>query len=94
MQRTGDTHIMDIMINCQVITQERIRKIDYCQKYLRVTTLADITTSDGKAIVVEVFNGKREKPMDNNIISELEWLQQQNHCGEQENCGLALSEAQ
>eukprot|EP00957_Ditylum_brightwellii_P040539 3067841-Ditylum_brightwellii.AAC.2 len=77
MQRTGDAHIMDIMINSQAITQEQIRKIYYYRKYLRVTTLTDITTSDGKAIIAEVFNGKREKPMDNNIISELEWPQQQ-----------------
>eukprot|EP00957_Ditylum_brightwellii_P008919 675341-Ditylum_brightwellii.AAC.2 len=77
MQRVGDAHIMDIMINSQVITQKQVRKIDYYQKYLRVTTLVNITTSDGKSIIADVFNGKREKSINNDIISELVLQQQQ-----------------
>eukprot|EP00957_Ditylum_brightwellii_P104035 7925957-Ditylum_brightwellii.AAC.1 len=67
---------MDIMINNTTITSDQVRKIDYYRKFLRVTTLADIVTSDRTAIISDAAAGKKEKPLSANVSNKLDWTQQ------------------
>eukprot|EP00957_Ditylum_brightwellii_P163923 12480436-Ditylum_brightwellii.AAC.1 len=77
-QREGDEHIMDQLIDSPDISAEQVIKADYVRKILQVSTIADITTSDGTTIKPGIFNGQDRKidPMRTNIIHDITWPRQ------------------
>ena len=59
--RENDTHIMDEILDSPLIPATDYSTINYCRLYLQVTTIADITTSDGKRIRTEIMEGDRNE---------------------------------
>jgi hypothetical protein len=57
--RVNDKHIMDEILASPLISTKDYNKMNYCRMYLQVTTLADITTSDGKRIRSDIQAGDR-----------------------------------
>jgi hypothetical protein len=53
------THTMDEILASPLIPATDYSAINYCQLYLQVTTIADITTSDGKRIQTEIMDRDR-----------------------------------
>ena len=57
LQCVGDTFIMDAVLTSHSFKPYQVRMVNYCRLYLRVTTLADITTAKGDAIDPGMFHG-------------------------------------
>jgi hypothetical protein len=72
--RENDTHIMDEILDSPLIPATDYSTINYCRLYLQVTTIADITTSDGKRIRTEIMEGDRN---DTRRDQSLDWPFQQ-----------------
>eukprot|EP00978_Attheya_sp_CCMP212_P000100 scaffold186_cov32-Attheya_sp.AAC.3 len=58
--RVHDQHIMDAFLQSPSIPKKDYAALNYCRLYLRVTTLSDITTSDGKQIMHAILTGYRD----------------------------------
>ena len=61
IQRVGDFHLMDIIIDSGKFTATQISRINYCRVYLSVHTVSDITKANGVWIHPEFMNGDRSK---------------------------------
>ena len=57
LQCHNDEFIMDAVLNNPSFKPFQIRMVNYCRMYLRVTTIADITTARGDAIAPGMYNG-------------------------------------
>ena len=57
LQCGGNAFIMDEVLASQSFKPFQIRMVNYCRMYLRVVTLADITTAKGEAIDPKVMQG-------------------------------------
>eukprot|EP00957_Ditylum_brightwellii_P147492 11231603-Ditylum_brightwellii.AAC.1 len=55
-QRENDQHIMDIFLDSPEVPVDNLPLLNYVQYYTESTTLAEITTSDGKRIRPELFH--------------------------------------
>ena len=58
LQSHGDMFIMDEVLASHSFKPFQIRMVNYCRMYLRVTTLADITTAKGDAIDPGMYQGE------------------------------------
>jgi hypothetical protein len=72
--REHDQHIMDIVLQSPSIPEKDYAELNYCRMYLRVTTLSDITTSDGKQIMDDILKGNRDL---SNHVDPTEWPHQE-----------------
>eukprot|EP00957_Ditylum_brightwellii_P197748 15065324-Ditylum_brightwellii.AAC.1 len=54
LSRVHDKHIMDIFM-ANDLKSPTMRKLNYCQLYLQVTHLSDITTSDRKRLHLDIL---------------------------------------
>jgi hypothetical protein len=68
--RINDRHIMDDVLSLQ-LCDEKIRKINYCQQYLRVTHVSDIVSSDGKKLHLLILSDQPDKLF--NQMPTLNW---------------------
>eukprot|EP00957_Ditylum_brightwellii_P090176 6868274-Ditylum_brightwellii.AAC.1 len=59
---------MDAVIDNPNLSTDQITKVNYYQLFLRVTTIADITTSDGSNIISRILQGKQDQGLDHRII--------------------------
>jgi hypothetical protein len=50
LQRIGDFHLMDRVLEYGQFRQREIRLINYCRLYLQVRTIADLTTAEGTLV--------------------------------------------
>jgi hypothetical protein len=57
LQRKGDLHIMDSVLNSGLFTTIEINQINYCRLHLQVTTLSDICQANGVYINKSFCNG-------------------------------------
>ena len=57
LQREYDQCIMDAVLTSGAFQPKQIRMINYCRLYLRVSTVADITTANGRQIHEPMFSG-------------------------------------
>eukprot|EP00978_Attheya_sp_CCMP212_P021750 scaffold63912_cov37-Attheya_sp.AAC.1 len=73
--REHDQHIMDIVLQSLSIPEKDYAELNYCRMYLRITTLSDITTSDGKQIMDDILKGNRDL---SNHVDPTEWPHQEN----------------
>jgi len=61
LQREGDKHVMDLVLNSSKFSPKQVKSINYCRIYLCVHTLSDLTKSNGKWIHPEFINGRHTK---------------------------------
>jgi hypothetical protein len=59
IQRTNDEHIMLKVIASGRFKDKDIQRINYCQIYLNVTTIANVTLACGKQLDPHMYKGKR-----------------------------------
>ena len=58
VQRDGDHHIMDLIINFGSFKPAEIRKLNYCRLYLQAVTISDLTTaSSGRTLDSSMLRG-------------------------------------
>jgi hypothetical protein len=57
LQREGDVSIMDVLLRVHGITKAELEKVNMVRKWLRVITLADLASLDGKYIPSNRFTG-------------------------------------
>jgi ribonuclease HI len=57
IQRVGDFHLMDSVLNSGVFSSQQIRWINYCRVFLQVHTIADMTTAGGTHVDPGFING-------------------------------------
>jgi hypothetical protein len=72
--RKHDQHIMDAFLKSPAVSEKDYAALNYCRLYLKVTTLSDIVTSDGKRITANALTGYRNIS-DN--IDTMEWPHQE-----------------
>eukprot|EP00978_Attheya_sp_CCMP212_P018891 scaffold52212_cov35-Attheya_sp.AAC.1 len=72
--RVHDQHIMDAFLQSPSIPEKDYAALNYCRLYLRVTTLSDITTSDGKQIMYDILTGYRDLHLH---VDPTEWPHQE-----------------
>ena len=58
IQREGDVHLMDIIIDSKQFSKNQINQLNYCRMFLSVYTLSDITKSNGLWLHQEFVDGK------------------------------------
>ena len=58
-QRQNDTHIMDTIISSNRYNPAQVKTMNLCRLYLCITTVSDITSSDGKQIISDLVDGTR-----------------------------------
>eukprot|EP00957_Ditylum_brightwellii_P151401 11529430-Ditylum_brightwellii.AAC.1 len=75
-QRENNQHIVDILVDAPDITDTQVTKADYYRKCYNVTTLADITSSNGTKIIPAILSGRQCFPQTQLIISNMEWPRQ------------------
>ena len=63
--RTGDSHIMELAKD-QKYGTAKLRQVQMCRIYLKVTTMSDITDTEGRCILRKVWKG--ESPPDRTPI--------------------------
>ena len=56
LQRENDCHLMDWFMALN-LTADALKQVNCCRMHLKVTTLSDIATADGKAIHQAAYNG-------------------------------------
>ena len=61
LRREYDSFIMESIIQKMALSPAKLKAINRCRSYLKVTTLADIVTGDGVQIVKSVWKGKTNK---------------------------------
>jgi hypothetical protein len=59
LQRHGDEHIMDKVVDSGAFTALQLQQINRCQLYLDVSTVSDLTTANGKFIDTAISQGHR-----------------------------------
>ena len=75
MQRQNDKPITQSFAEAfhnKLITKREWRRANLCRKYLRVVTISDITSANGKVITQQIWKGKRKT----NHIRQLPWCSQ------------------
>jgi hypothetical protein len=72
--REHDHHIMDAVLKSPTISTSECARINYCRMYLQVTTLSDITTSDGNYIRYDVLMGEGDRTQ---RIEDIKWPYQE-----------------
>eukprot|EP00957_Ditylum_brightwellii_P155535 11839681-Ditylum_brightwellii.AAC.1 len=50
-------HLMDVLCKSQQVAEHHVTPLNYCRLYLCITCISDITTSDGKSILLSFLNG-------------------------------------
>jgi hypothetical protein len=58
LQRIGDFHPMDRVLECNQLTPRKIRIINYCRLFLQVHTVADLATAAGTHVDHCFLNGQ------------------------------------
>jgi hypothetical protein len=58
LQRIGDFHLMDSVLECNQFTPRKIRLINYCRLFLQVHTIADLATAAGTHVDLCFLNGQ------------------------------------
>jgi hypothetical protein len=58
LQRHGDQHIMDTVLNTQMFTNQQIRRINYCRLYLQVITLSNICDATRERFDFKIYYGR------------------------------------
>eukprot|EP00957_Ditylum_brightwellii_P160580 12225158-Ditylum_brightwellii.AAC.1 len=61
LQRINDEHIMPKIIASGRFKDKDIQRINYCQIYLNVTTIADVTLANGKQLDTHMYKGRRSR---------------------------------
>eukprot|EP00957_Ditylum_brightwellii_P033659 2551311-Ditylum_brightwellii.AAC.1 len=64
---------MDILVDDSNIMDMQVIKADYYRKYYNVTTLADITSSNGTKVIPAVLSERQHFPQSQFIITNKEW---------------------
>jgi hypothetical protein len=59
LQRHGDEHIMDKVVDSGAFTTLQLQQINRCRLYLDVSTVSDLTTANGKFIDTAILQGHR-----------------------------------
>eukprot|EP00957_Ditylum_brightwellii_P003704 280442-Ditylum_brightwellii.AAC.1 len=59
LQRINDEHIMPKVIASRKFKDKDIQWINYCQIYLNVTTIADVTLASGKQLDLHMYKEER-----------------------------------
>lgn len=59
LQRVGDAHLMDLVLNTGVFSDDDVRVINACCLFLQVLTVSDITTADGQRLLPGISQGIR-----------------------------------
>eukprot|EP00957_Ditylum_brightwellii_P155424 11830683-Ditylum_brightwellii.AAC.1 len=57
LQRVNDEHIMPCVIMSGKFKAKDIQRINYCQMYLNITTIANVTLANGKQLGPHMING-------------------------------------
>jgi hypothetical protein len=58
LQRKGDTSIMQSLSRLPSVTKGELKKANLCRKWMRVITLAELASLDGRYIPANRFNGQ------------------------------------
>ena len=58
LQRIGDFHLMDRVLECNQFSPRKIRLINYCRLFLQVHTVADLATAAGTHVDHCFLNGQ------------------------------------
>lgn len=61
-QRVGDIAIMDILRKSNLSDLE-LTQLNYCQYFLQIEFLSDITTSDGTRLIPAVYTQRNGEPL-------------------------------
>lgn len=59
-ERTNDLFIMQYARECGLFTTKELIIINYCRIYLHVTTVSELFEPDGRTIISDLFNCRRE----------------------------------
>ena len=59
LQRINDKYIMPRVVESGKFKDKDIQRINYCQIYLNVTTIADVTLACGKKLDPHMYKGDR-----------------------------------
>jgi hypothetical protein len=57
LQRIGDFHLMDHILQCDEFTPRHIRFFNYCRLFLQVHTIADLSTAQGTQMDLSLLQG-------------------------------------
>jgi hypothetical protein len=69
LQCKHDIHIMDRVIDSGKFKPGEVRMVNYCRLFLRVTTISDVATADGKDIDRTMFLGNPSL-----LASQTKWM--------------------
>jgi hypothetical protein len=58
LQRLGDKSIMEAIVRLKNLTKRQLEHINQCRKWLRVVTIAELASEDGKYISPDRLNGQ------------------------------------
>jgi hypothetical protein len=58
LQRIHDCYLMDAVLATDQFTSNQVRMIHYCQLYLQVLTLSDITLANGTHLDPALYQGQ------------------------------------
>eukprot|EP00957_Ditylum_brightwellii_P165607 12606976-Ditylum_brightwellii.AAC.1 len=71
LQRINDKHIMSHIIKSGKFEAKEIQHINYCQMYLNVTTIVDVTLANGKQLDPHMLNSTRSLLSSKSIHMEI-----------------------
>jgi len=72
IERSHDQYIMKIAHDCGLFTPHDLNVINYCRLYLHVTTLSELFDANGRYIMSDIYQCRREKWFDPNTYITLQ----------------------
>eukprot|EP00957_Ditylum_brightwellii_P109242 8333172-Ditylum_brightwellii.AAC.1 len=76
LQRENNSYIMDQFMDSPHIEPEEVKLPNYCRLLLEITTVAEITTLDGKRIREKIFYPQRIPMKPRHDLDKGTWLRQ------------------
>ena len=71
LQRQGDAHIMDLVLNSGAFNSKQIRYINRCRLYLQVHTISDISNAQGTHMDLSFYHGDPTLVSSNSLDLEI-----------------------
>ncbi len=72
IERSHDQYILKIAHDCGLFTPHDLNVINYCRLYLHVTTLSELFDANGRYIMSDIYQCRREKWFDPNTYITLQ----------------------